>query len=182
MRSGKMYPDPLHYEHAWPSMAQFARVLALRYDSLRTRHSYYRQLRLLSEHFGGDPALLAEEQLRDYLLHVKTVRRWLPKSVRQAVAAARLFFCEQLGLPHWRLFDQVKAKDSGQPSTTQTSADDTTTTENSEPRTENRLPKCPCCQQPMQLIARILPGWKRSALWQPQQSRAPPSEKAAPQP
>ena len=71
---------------------------------------------------------------------------------------------------------------SGQPSTTQTSADDTTTTENSEPRTENRLPKCPCCQQPMQLIARILPGWKRSALWQPQQSRAPPSEKAAPQP
>ncbi len=111
MRSGKMYPDPLHYEHAWPSMAQFARVLALRYDSLRTRHSYYRQLRLLSEHFGGDPALLAEEQLRDYLLHVKTVRRWLPKSVRQAVAAARLFFCEQLGQPRWRLFDQVKAKD-----------------------------------------------------------------------
>ena len=64
LRSGKLYPDPLHYSHAWPSMAQFARVLALRYDSVRTRHSYYRHLRLLSEHFAGDPVLVTEEQLR----------------------------------------------------------------------------------------------------------------------
>ena len=47
IRSGKEYADPLTYTHPWPSMAQFARVLALRYDSVRTRHSYYRQLRLL---------------------------------------------------------------------------------------------------------------------------------------
>ena len=92
-------------------MAQFARVLALRYDSLRTRHSYYRQLRLLSEHFNADPALITEEILRDYLLHVKTVRLWQPKTIRQAVAAAQLFFINQLGHPRWRLFDQVKAKD-----------------------------------------------------------------------
>ncbi len=111
IRSGKEYADPLHYDHAWPSMVQFARVLALRYDSLRTRHSYYRQLRLLCEHFEADPAWVTEEMLRDYLLHVKTVRHWQPKSIRQAVAAARLFFCEQLGQPRWRLFDQVKAKD-----------------------------------------------------------------------
>lgn len=111
MRSGKLYPEPLHYSHAWPSMAQFARVLALRYDSVRTRHSYYRQLRLLSEHFAGDPALVTEEQLRDYLLHVKTVRRWQPKTLRQALATAQVFFCEQLGLARWRLFDQVNAKD-----------------------------------------------------------------------
>jgi integrase len=92
-------------------MAQFARVLALRYDSLRTRHSYYRQLRLLCEHFNADPALITEEILRDYLLHVKTVRLWQPKTIRQAVAAAQLFFINQLGHPRWRLFDQVKAKD-----------------------------------------------------------------------
>ena len=111
LRSGKEYGDPLHYAHPWASMAQFARVLALRYDSLRTRHSYYRQLRLLSEHFNADPALITEEILRDYLLHVKTVRLWQPKTIRQAVAAAQLFFINQLGHPRWRLFDQVKAKD-----------------------------------------------------------------------
>lgn len=52
-------------------------------------------------------------------------------------------------------------------------------TENQEPGTKNGLPKCPCCQQPMIIIARIQPGWKRGALWQPEQSRAPPGEKGA---
>ena len=112
IQSGKLYADPLTYTHAWPSMKGFAELLALRYDSPRTRHSYYRQLRLLCEHFGGsDPALLTEEMLRDYLLHVKTVRHWQPKTIRQALATAQVFFVEQLGHPRWRLFDQVKAKD-----------------------------------------------------------------------
>lgn len=48
--------------------------------------------------------------------------------------------------------------------------------ENQEPQTKNKEPKCPCCQQPMVMIARIMPAWKRGALWQPVQSRAPPSE------
>ena len=55
-------------------------------------------------------------------------------------------------------------------------------TGNSEPGTENNLPKCPCCQQPMPRIARTFPGWKRRINAQPQQSRAPPSEvKGGPQ-
>lgn len=112
MRSGKMYPDPLDYDHPWPSMQRFAQFLALRYDSLRTRHSYYRQLRLLGEHFqGADPALVTEEMLRDYLLHMKTVRRWQPKSMRQALATARAFFTDMLGRGRWRVFDEVKTKD-----------------------------------------------------------------------
>jgi len=53
---------------------------------------------------------------------------------------------------------------------------DEATPENQEQRTKNGLPKCLCCQQPMILIARILPGWKRGVLWQPVQSRAPPGE------
>ena len=111
IRSGKEYSDPLTYTHRWSSMEQFARLLALRYDSLRTRHSYYRQLRLISEHFGADPALITEEMLRDYLLHVKNVRLWQPKTIRQALATAQLFFITQLGHERWRLFDQVKTKD-----------------------------------------------------------------------
>jgi len=74
---------------------------------------------------------------------------------------------------------------SGPTSTAVPTADNTTTTTtagNPEPATQNRLPKCPCCQQPMPLIARILPAWKRGALWQPvAQSRAPPGKKGGPQ-
>ena len=111
MRSGKMYPDPLHYDHLWPSMRRFAQFLALRYDSLRTRHSYYRQLRLLCDHFeGADPALVTEEMLRAYLLQMKTVRLWQPKTMRQALATARAFFIDMLGRGRWRVFDEVKRR------------------------------------------------------------------------
>jgi hypothetical protein len=56
-------------------------------------------------------------------------------------------------------------------------------TENGELPTENTRPKCPCCQQPMELIGRIRPAWARGTLWQRVQSRAPPAqEKAAPRP
>ena len=48
-------------------MARFARALSLQYDANRTRHAYYRQLRLVHEHFDRDPALLTEDQLRGLL-------------------------------------------------------------------------------------------------------------------
>ena len=75
-------------------MRRFARLLALRYDMVRTRHSYYRELRLVHEPFQTDPAGLSGEHLRDYILHVKTVKHWKPKTVRQTAAAARLFFVD----------------------------------------------------------------------------------------
>ncbi len=41
--------DPLDYDsHPYPSMLRFAKHLALHFDAPRTRHSYYRQLRLLN--------------------------------------------------------------------------------------------------------------------------------------
>lgn len=49
-------------------------------------------------------------------------------------------------------------------------------TQSQEQRTKNAQPNCPCYQQPMILIARSLPDWKRGALWQRMQSRAPPHQ------
>ena len=63
-------------------MRRYAELLALRHDSARTRHSYYRAMRLVHEHYGVDPAALGEDQLRDYILHVKTRRAWRPKTIR----------------------------------------------------------------------------------------------------
>ena len=45
------YANPVDYKHPYPTMAQFADLLALRYDANRTRHSYYRQLRLIHQYF-----------------------------------------------------------------------------------------------------------------------------------
>src|ERR1041385_1615310 len=52
------YANPVDYKHPYPSMAQLADLLALRYDANRTRHSYYRQLRLIHQYFSCDPSTL----------------------------------------------------------------------------------------------------------------------------
>jgi site-specific recombinase XerD len=110
-RAGQRTRDPLLYAHPYESMRRFAELLALRHDSPRTRHSYYRAMRLVHEYFDADPVTLGEAQLRDYLLHVKTRKAWKPKTIRQTVACARLFFVELLGHAQWKVFSQVRTRD-----------------------------------------------------------------------
>jgi site-specific recombinase XerD len=109
---GQKYTDPLDYAvHPYDSMRSFSELLALKYDMPRTRHAYYRALRLIHEHCQCDPALITEDQLRHYLLHVKVHRKWAPKTIRQSAASARLFFVEQMGYEDWKVFSQINAKD-----------------------------------------------------------------------
>lgn len=111
--AGKCQRDPLDYEcHPHPSMKRFAEFLALRFNTPRTRHSYYRQIRLLHEFCRCDPADITEEGFRDYILHVKTVKNWSPKTIRQAAAAGKLFFVEMSGHGAWKVFAQIRAKDA----------------------------------------------------------------------
>ena len=104
--------DPLNYSsHPYPSMRRFAEFLALRFNAPRTRHSYYRQMRLVHEFCQCDPATITEEGFRNYILHVKTLKRWKPKTIRQAAAAAKLFFMELIEHKEWKVFSQIRAKD-----------------------------------------------------------------------
>jgi len=112
-RAGQQHCDPLDYNHPYDSMRRHAELLALRHDSPRTRHSYYRAMRLLHEHFRKDPATLGEDQFRDYILYIKTLKAWKPKTIRQTVACARMFFVEMLGCPEWKVFSQIRTRDHG---------------------------------------------------------------------
>lgn len=104
--------DPLDYDsHPYPSMLRFAKHLALQFDAPRTRHSYYRQMRLIHEFSLCDPEAMTEEMLRDYFLHVKTCKHWKPKTIRQSAAAAKLFFVGMCDRQEWRIFSQIRAKD-----------------------------------------------------------------------
>jgi integrase/recombinase XerD len=109
--SAREYVNPVDYRHPYESMTRFADFLALRYDANRTRHAYYRQLRLIHEYFGCDPVHITEAQLRDYFLFVKLKKHWRPKTLRQAVAAARMCFVDLLGHADWKVFWQIRAKD-----------------------------------------------------------------------
>jgi site-specific recombinase XerD len=110
-RAGRRQRDPLDYNHPYDSMRRYAELLALRHDCERTRHSYYRAMRVLHEHFGADPATLGEDQFRDYILHVKTRKGWKPNTIRQTVACARIFFTEMLGRAEWKVFSQIRTRD-----------------------------------------------------------------------
>lgn len=109
--TGREFKNPVDYEHPYESMKSFAQFLALRYDANRTRHSYYRQMRLVHEHCTCDPATIIEDQLRDYFLFVKLDKHWKSKTIRQAVAACRMFFIDMLGHAPWALFSQIRTPD-----------------------------------------------------------------------
>lgn len=109
--TSKEYKNPVDYRHPYDSMARFADFLALHYDANRTRHAYYRQVRLLHDHFACDPTTITEAQLRDYFLFVKLKKRWQPKTIRQALAAAKMFFVQLLGQSEWAVFSQIRTKD-----------------------------------------------------------------------
>lgn len=108
---GRPYRNPIEYDHPYPSMAEFAKLLNLRHDANRTRHCYYRDMRLVHDHCGKDPAEISESEFRDYILHVKNVKGWKPKTIRQTAASAKIFFVEMLGHDSWKVFSQIKTKD-----------------------------------------------------------------------
>lgn len=110
--AGRAQRDPLEYDsHPYPAMRSFAELLYLRFDRPTTRHSYYRQMRLVHEFCKADPATITEEQFRNYILHVKAVKKWKPKTIRQGVASAKLFFLEMMEHENWKVFSQIHTKD-----------------------------------------------------------------------
>jgi len=111
-KAGRSQRDPIDYaSHPYPAMKSFAELLVLRFNTSRTRYSYYRQMRLVHEFCATDPAKITEQQFRDYILYVKTKKLWKPKTIRQAAAGAKLFFVEMMGHEEWTVFSQIRTKD-----------------------------------------------------------------------
>lgn len=67
-------------------MERFAKLLALRQDSDRTCHCYYRDMRLVHEWAEQDPAKITEEQLRNYFLFAKKTVLQAPHGADHQVA------------------------------------------------------------------------------------------------
>lgn len=76
--------NPLDYNHIYACLGEFAQHLNLKDVRLRTVRAYYRQMRLVADHFGGNPRTF-------------TQKRWSPSTIRQAIASCWMFYCEMLG-------------------------------------------------------------------------------------
>jgi integrase/recombinase XerD len=69
-------------------------------------------IRLLAQWAGGDPALLSEEPVREYFLHLVNGRSYAPMTLRRARESLSCFFIEMLGVADGRVFAHIKTKDS----------------------------------------------------------------------
>lgn len=96
---------------SYPSVARFVEHVQLKDLAPRTVESYVNIVRQLGAWADGDPALLAEERVRGFFLHLKLERGWSSKSLRQARASLTAFYAGMLGHGEWRVFGEVKTKD-----------------------------------------------------------------------
>ena len=58
----------------------------------RTVDSYVRYVRQMAEYFGRSPALLEEDDLRQYFLYVKNVKGWRRKTMTGAICAVKFLW------------------------------------------------------------------------------------------
>lgn len=71
---------------------RFTEDLQLAGKGPRTVESYVRSVRQLAEHFGKSPDLLRQEDIRQYFLHVKNVKKWRRRTMTIAICGIKIFW------------------------------------------------------------------------------------------
>jgi integrase/recombinase XerD len=85
----------------------FLEDLQLQGLSARTQQAYVRTVRQLADHYGKSPALITEEELRQYFLSVKNVKKWSRATMTQAICGIKRFF-ETTLTRDWTTLDLVR--------------------------------------------------------------------------
>jgi len=67
-------------------------TLQLRGMSERTQQAYVRAVRQLAEHYDKSPDLITEEELRQYFLHIKNVKKYSRASSTIALCGIKFFY------------------------------------------------------------------------------------------
>ncbi|MES2180324.1 MAG: site-specific integrase [Gemmatimonadota bacterium] len=83
--------------------------LQLRGYAEPTIKAYLLAVSQLAKFYGISPDRLTEEQLRDYLLHLSTVRRIAASSFTQTLCGLKFFYQETLGW-QWTVLDVARPK------------------------------------------------------------------------
>jgi integrase/recombinase XerD len=81
--------------------------LQLRGLSERTQEAYVRAVRQLSEHYHKSPALITEDELRQYFLYLKNVKHHSRSTMTIAICGIKFFFQRTLE-KDWTTFNLVR--------------------------------------------------------------------------
>jgi site-specific recombinase XerD len=86
---------------------RFLEDLQLHGFAVRTQESYMRAVRLLAYHFHKAPDKISEEELRQYFLYLKNVKKWSRASMTLAICGIKFFF-EHTLKQSWATFSLVR--------------------------------------------------------------------------
>ncbi|MCG8607600.1 phage integrase N-terminal SAM-like domain-containing protein [bacterium] len=75
--------------------------------SERTQQCYLRAVRKLAQHYNKPPDQISEEELRNYFLHIKNVKKWKRATVTIALCGIKFFYTQTLER-QWTTFDLVR--------------------------------------------------------------------------
>ena len=81
--------------------------LQLRGFSERTQEAYLRAVRQLAQHFKKSPDLVTEEELRQYFLYIKNVKKYARATTTIALCGIKFFFEKTLG-KQWTTFELIR--------------------------------------------------------------------------
>ncbi len=112
--TAREFANPVDYKHPYVSMAQFADLLALRYDANRTRHAYYRHVRLLLAHFKTDPASLSFAGLVQPGVQLRAALR--VAALHPSVLGGIISSLQSQGGPSWQHRDESSWSVNARPS------------------------------------------------------------------
>lgn len=86
-------PAGLKHSYFPPDLRQrFIEDLQLQGMGERTQQAYARTVRQLADHCRKSPAEISEEELREYFLYVKNVKKWSRATMTQSICGIKRFF------------------------------------------------------------------------------------------
>lgn len=83
--------------------------LQLRGMSERTQQMYVRAVRQLAEHYHKSPELISEEELRQYFLYIKNVKKYSRAASTISLCGIKFFYQHTLN-KDWTTFSLVRAQ------------------------------------------------------------------------
>jgi len=92
----------------YPCITQFKQLVELKDYRPPTKKEYVRWLWKVAEHFDRDPALLSEDQLRQYFLFLRQELQVSASVMKGAKWALRCFFRECLKRTGWTVFEDLR--------------------------------------------------------------------------
>ena len=92
----------------YPSISQFQKLVELKDYRTATKKEYVRYVCKLAEHFQCDPAVLTENQIRQYFLFLRQHKHYKAAPMKAAKYSLLCFFLDCVKVTGWTVFKEVR--------------------------------------------------------------------------